>query len=136
MKKQNTYDALVGGFVKEPKIGLSKWVVSFDLNSLYPHLIMQYNISPETFCGRLSDMPSIDQLLTGKSVFGANYRSAAGVSYAANGCYYSREKQGFLPALMEKMYNDRTKYKKMMIEAKKDLELVETEMKKRGIMNK
>jgi DNA polymerase elongation subunit (family B) len=136
MKKQNTYDALVGGFVKEPKIGLSKWVVSFDLNSLYPHLIMQYNISPETFCGKLSDMPSIDQLLTGTSVFGANYRSTAGVCYAANGCYYSRDKQGFLPALMEKMYNDRTKYKKMMIEAKKDLELVETEMKKRGIMNK
>ena len=122
MKKQSTYDALVGGFVKEPKIGLSKWVVSFDLNSLYPHLIMQYNISPETFCGRLSDMPSIDQLLTGKSVFGANYRSAAGVSYTANGCYYSREKQGFLPALMEKMYNDRTKYKKMMIEAKQRYE--------------
>jgi len=122
MKKQNTYDALVGGFVKEPKIGLSKWVVSFDLNSLYPHLIMQYNISPETFCGKLSDMPSIDQLLTGTSVFGANYRSTAGVCYAANGCYYSRDKQGFLPALMEKMYNDRTKYKKMMIEAKQRYE--------------
>ena len=122
MKKQNTYDALVGGFVKEPKIGLSKWVVSFDLNSLYPHLIMQYNISPETFCGKLSDMPSIDQLLTGTSVFGASYRSTAGVCYAANGCYYSRDKQGFLPALMEKMYNDRTKYKKMMIEAKQRYE--------------
>jgi DNA polymerase elongation subunit (family B) len=122
MKKQNTYDALVGGFVKEPKIGLSKWVVSFDLNSLYPHLIMQYNISPETFCGKLSDMPSIDQLLTGTAVFGASYRSTAGVCYAANGCYYSRNKQGFLPALMEKMYNDRTKYKKMMIEAKQRFE--------------
>jgi len=24
------------------------YVVSFDLNSLYPHLIMQYSISPET----------------------------------------------------------------------------------------
>ena len=35
------YDgSLVGGYVKEPKLGLSRWVVSFDLNSLYPHLIM------------------------------------------------------------------------------------------------
>ena len=35
-------------YVKEPKPGRYDWVVSFDLNSLYPHLIMQYNISPET----------------------------------------------------------------------------------------
>lgn len=39
---------LVGGFVKEPKPGMYKWIVSFDLNSLYPHLMLQYNMSPET----------------------------------------------------------------------------------------
>ena len=37
-----------GAYVKEPQVGMHKWVMSFDLNSLYPHLIMQYNISPET----------------------------------------------------------------------------------------
>ena len=37
-----------GAYVKEPKPGRYDWVVNFDLNSLYPHLIMQYNISPET----------------------------------------------------------------------------------------
>ena len=37
-----------GAYVKEPIPGKYDWVVSFDLNSLYPHLIMQYNISPET----------------------------------------------------------------------------------------
>ncbi len=121
-KKQPDNEALVGGHVKEPKIGLSKWVVSFDLNSLYPHLIMQYNISPETFVGKLDDMPSIDDLLDLKYPFGSPYRSAAGVAYAANGCYYTREKQGFLPALMEKMYNSRSEYKKLMIEAKKRYE--------------
>jgi len=41
-------DKYAGAFVKEPVPGLYNWVVSFDLNSLYPHLIMQYNISPET----------------------------------------------------------------------------------------
>jgi len=46
-KKQPDFDSLVGGYVKEPKLGLSKWVVSFDLTSLYPSLIQQYNISPE-----------------------------------------------------------------------------------------
>jgi DNA polymerase elongation subunit (family B) len=46
-EKKTTLNSLVGGFVKEPKIGLSRWIVSFDLTSLYPSLIQQYNISPE-----------------------------------------------------------------------------------------
>ena len=107
---------LVGGHVKEPRIGMNKWVVSFDLNSLYPHLIMQYNISPETFASRV-EFPSIDYMLQGHW----EYRDGS-VAYAANGCTYRKDKQGFLPALMEKMYNDRVEYKKKMIEAKKRYE--------------
>jgi DNA polymerase elongation subunit (family B) len=111
---------LVGGYVKEPKLGLSKWVVSFDLNSLYPHLIMQYNISPETFVKRWDEMPSVDNILNG-----VNYEFHLrnhDYAYAANGCMYRKDKQGFLPALMEKMYDDRVEYKKKMIEAKKRYE--------------
>ena len=115
-KKQNNFESLVGGYVKEPKVGLSKWVVSFDLNSLYPHLIMQYNISPETFDGRIN-LSSIDYLLEGHW----EYRNGS-VAYAANGCTYRKDKQGFLPALMEKMYDDRVVYKQKMIEAKKSYE--------------
>lgn len=113
---------IMGGYVKEVKPGMYKWVVSFDLNSLYPHLIMQYNISPETFVGKLNVTPSIDELLNQNVVFGAEYQSASGVAYTANGTYYRRDKQGFLAELMETMYNDRTKYKKLMIEAKKEYE--------------
>ena len=115
-KKQPDFDSLIGGYVKEPNIGLNKWVVSFDLNSLYPHLIMQYNISPETFVKRV-DFPSIDYLLQGHW----EYRDGM-VAYAANGCTYRKDKQGFLPALMEKMYNDRVIYKKKMLEAKQRYE--------------
>jgi DNA polymerase elongation subunit (family B) len=119
-KRQIMSEPLVGGYVKEPKIGLSKWVVSFDLNSLYPHLIMQYNISPETYGGRERAVQwhTIDEILEKKYVS----RPFSGCSYAANGCYYNNDKQGFLPALMEKMYHDRTKYKQLMIEAKKRFE--------------
>lgn len=116
MSKNKMSMPLVGGHVKEPKIGLSKWVVSFDLNSLYPHLIMQYNISPETFAGRVA-FPSIDYMLDGTW----EYRDGM-VAYSANGCTYRKDRQGFLPALMEKMYNDRTVYKKKMLEAKKSYE--------------
>ena len=118
LKRQIMEGSLIGGHVKEPKIGLSKWVVSFDLNSLYPHLIMQYNISPETFMTKVP-FPSVDELLRGTfeiDKFNKEY------SHAANGCLYRKDEQGFLPALMERMYNDRTKYKKLMIEAKQRYE--------------
>jgi DNA polymerase elongation subunit (family B) len=41
-------EAFEGAYVKEPQVGKHDWVASFDLNSLYPHLLIQYNISPET----------------------------------------------------------------------------------------
>lgn len=106
----------VGGYVKSPQIGMHKWVVSFDLNSLYPHLIMQYNISPETFVGK-TQFPSIDYLLQGIW----EYRDGS-VAYAANGCMYKKDKQGFLPEIMQRMYDDRVLYKKKMIEAKIEYE--------------
>lgn len=47
-KKQEMPGPLAGGYVKEPKVGLSKWVVSFDVNSMYPTNIIQFNIGPDT----------------------------------------------------------------------------------------
>jgi DNA polymerase elongation subunit (family B) len=122
-KKQPDFDSLVGGYVKEPNVGLNKWVVSFDLNSLYPHLIMQYNISPETFVRRFDDFHSIDDLLKADfKISKAGPDGKSELAFAANGCAYRKDKQGFLPALMEKMYNDRVIYKKKMLEAKQRYE--------------
>ena len=117
LKVERSEFTLAGGYVKEPKIGMSKWVVSFDLNSLYPHLIQQYNISPETFVKRIS-FHTTEELLDRKSI---NYEKDNYV-YSGNGCVFKNDFQGFLPALMEKMYNDRVEYKNKMIEAKKRYE--------------
>ena len=121
-KKATDNRALVGGYVKEPKIGMSEWVVSFDLNSLYPHLIMQYNISPETFITKLKDKLDVDDVLNGKFSKFSDYLEKTNTSITANLCLYTKEKQGFFPALMEKMYKDRVVYKKQMIEVKKQYE--------------
>jgi DNA polymerase elongation subunit (family B) len=45
---KNKSEAFEGAYVKEPQVGKHDWIASFDLNSLYPSLIQQYNISPET----------------------------------------------------------------------------------------
>ena len=115
---------IVGGYVKEPRPDLYEWVVSFDLTSLYPHLIMQYNISPETYSGKISDSYSIEQIIAGEmhDKYG-KWMKEQDVNVTPNSCIYSRgKKQGFLAALMEKMFNDRNKYKKLMIEAEKEYE--------------
>ena len=52
-----------GAYVKEPIPGKYDWVVSFDLNSLYPHLIMQYNISPETLLDERHPSATVDRIL-------------------------------------------------------------------------
>lgn len=114
---------LVGGYVKDPVPGMYDWVVSFDLTSLYPHLIMQYNISPETYMGKAPLSMSVDEIVRGGySDEVRKFLLDNNVTICPNSCVFSREKQGFLPALMEKMFRERDAYKKMMIDAKKKYE--------------
>ena len=115
-KKHGTKDEkYAGAYVKDPITGMHDWVVSFDLNSLYPHLIMQYNISPET---KVSD--NKDYSITPNSILAGKEVPHDAYSVAANGTCYTREHQGFLPALMEKMYKERKMFKKKMIECQKE----------------
>jgi DNA polymerase elongation subunit (family B) len=115
-KSPSIVSDLVGGYVKDVQTGMHRWLVSFDLNSLYPHLIQQYNISPEMFVKRILGWPSIDQILDGYELPDTSY------SVAANGCAYSKDRQGFLAAIMAKMYDDRVVYKRQMLEVKKEYE--------------
>ncbi len=109
-----------GAYVKEPKPGMYRYVASFDLNSLYPHLIMQYNISPDTIIDGLHSRVTIDSLLN------SEFDNETEYCMAANGHYFTKEKQGFLPEMMQTMYDDRSKYKKLMIEWKKKKEVAKT----------
>jgi DNA polymerase elongation subunit (family B) len=116
-KSDNEFRDFAGGYVKDPQIGMHNWVLSFDLNSLYPHLIMQYNISPDSFVRKDEHFPHIQSIVDGYAVLDDQYTNTA------NGCRYRKDKRGFLPELMEKMYNDRVIYKKRMIEAEKEYQL-------------
>jgi len=107
-----------GAYVKEPIPGKYDWVVSFDLNSLYPHLIMQYNISPETLLDERHPTVNVDRILNEEMNFEL-YKSNA---VCANGAMYRKDVRGFLPELMEKMYGDRVIFKKRMLQAKQAYE--------------
>jgi DNA polymerase elongation subunit (family B) len=111
-----------GAYVKEPIPGKYDWVVSFDLNSLYPHLIMQYNISPETLLDERHPSATVDRILNEE----INFELYKDNAVCANGAMYRKDVRGFLPELMEKIYKDRTIYKKKMLAAKQEYEKTPT----------
>ena len=116
--KSQKNEKYAGAYVKEPKPGRYDWVVNFDLNSLYPHLIMQYNISPETLVDERHPTVSVDKILN-QSI---NFEMYKDYAVCANGAMFRKDIRGFLPELMEKMYHDRVIFKKKMIVAKKEYE--------------
>jgi len=132
-RKSSAYE---GAYVKDPQIGMFDWVASFDLNSLYPHLMMQYNISPETIVNPedytqdmrdvISSNISIEKLLR-KEI---DLSKVKDYTLTPNGQFFRKDKQGFLPEVLEKMYNDRTKYKTAMLKAKQDYENAKTPQEK------
>ena len=105
-KRSDKSDKYAGAYVKEPKPGRYNWVVSFDLNSLYPHLIMQYNISPETLRETRHPSASVEGILNQRCDIGNEF------AVCANGAQYRKDIHGFLPEMMQKIYDERTIYKK------------------------
>ena len=123
-KKDEKY---AGAYVKEPEPGMYDWVVSFDLNSLYPHLIMQYNISPETLVDERHPTVTVDKLLNQEVDIDGDY------AVCANGAQYRRDIHGFLPEIMQRIYDERTIYKKRMLASKQEYEKSPTDKLRRDI---
>ena len=116
-KKDEKY---AGAYVKEPIPGKYDWVVSFDLNSLYPHLIMQYNISPETLVDERHPTVTVDKILEESLDIEGEY------CVCANGAQYRKDIHGFLPEMMQRIYDERKIYKGKMLAAKQHLEDAKT----------
>ena len=120
--KSQKNEKYAGAYVKEPIPGKYDWVVSFDLNSLYPHLIMQYNISPETLLEERHPTATVDKILNEE----INFELYKDNAVCANGAMFRKDIRGFLPQLMEKMYGDRVVFKKKMLAAKQQYEKTPT----------
>lgn len=118
-KKSSKASNFVGGYVKEPLAGFQKWVASFDLTSLYPHIIMGYNMSPETITDTQLYVP-IDDLVN--KTADTSEAIEKGLSLTANGWCYRKDIRGFLPELMDQLYNDRSKAKKEMLKLEQEYE--------------
>jgi DNA polymerase elongation subunit (family B) len=120
--KSEKNEKYAGAYVKEPIPGVYDWVVSFDLTSLYPSLIMEFNISPETLLDEKCPNVSVDKILNQS----LNFEMYKDYAVCANGAMFRKDVRGFLPELMEKIFKERSIYKKKMLAAKQQYEKTPT----------
>jgi DNA polymerase elongation subunit (family B) len=122
-RQEKSGRGIAGAYVQEPRPGKYNWVVSFDATSLYPSIIMQYNMSPETLVNTYPKFYDVQMksLLNGT----ADLSDLQDKQYCmtANGRCFTKEKQGVFPAIVQKLFDDRTKYKKLMLEAQSQYEV-------------
>lgn len=122
--KQDSDRSIEGAYVKEPLVGMHDWVVSFDLNSLYPSIIRQYNMSPETIIDRPLPGVNVDTVLNQTfDVPKDNILSATGQMFDA-------KKKGIFPAIVEKLYNERVEIKKKTLGLKQEAEKAKGQAKR------
>ena len=130
-KRDQQGRGIEGAFVQEPKPGKYDWVVSFDATSLYPSIIMQYNMSPETMVNGYVKDTTVRGLLD--KTFDLDDLKANDYCMTSNGYCYNRTKQGLFPEIVEKFFDDRQRYKKLMIIAQKEYEKTKDEKLKNDI---
>jgi DNA polymerase elongation subunit (family B) len=132
----------VGGFVADPEKGSHEWIESFDATSLYPSIMMGWNISPETKLGTITDLVGVEQvydyisgITTAESriipiTIGSKNSTTTvrkigelikknNYCLAANGTFYRQDIVGVLPKFVDEWFQKRNHYKKLMIECKK-----------------
>jgi len=133
MTKGSKSSQYEGAYVKDPICGMHEWVASFDLNSLYPHLIMQYNISMETLIEPKKYNDNMRGFISNNNInvnnlldqqIDTSVLKELGVNVTPNGQLFTNSFQGVMPEIMDSMYKDRTRYKKLALEAKKKIETV------------
>ncbi len=130
----------VGAYVKDPILGLHKSVASFDYESLYPSLIVQYNISPETYRGKITDHFDIKHWTIQDYLDGCMnvpeiqaFLKDNNYAMTANGCLWDRTEEGVFPEIIRKMMTERKDYKRKMLDAKKEYEKTKDEELKKVI---
>ncbi|AGG58188.1 DNA polymerase [Vibrio phage henriette 12B8] len=128
--KEHDKASYQGGFVLDPKVGKHRWVCSFDLASLYPSLIMQFNISPETLTNVVVPEVNVDTMMDK-----IKYKKPDGdLSVCPSGNTFKRDKFGIAGREMLRLYTERKSIKKEMLVHEQNEVTAETELKRRGLL--
>ena len=131
-KRRGDDEKFSGAYVQDPQKGKHDWVYDLDITSMYPSVIRSLNISPETKVGQVLEW-DVDQYLKtghtktysmintkGKEIQQItnteleSYLDETGLSISSNGVMYRTDKQGLIPALLTKWFNERVEMRKLV----------------------
>lgn len=112
---------IAGGWVKDPVTGMNQWVVTYDFSSLYPSVQRQFYIAPENFIG--IENPNNKGYCDNGSII--NTRNHVKCD---NGVVFSKNTSPTI-RMLEDVFIDRKKNKKIMLSKKEELKAVEDEIK-------
>ena len=123
-------DKFTGAYVKDPVPGRHEWVFDLDLTSMYPSTIMTLNISPETKIGRVNGWDAKEFLKGTQKTYSlekggktqghmnneelSDMFASNKISISSNGILYRNDKKGLIPILLEKWFDERVEYKRLM----------------------
>jgi len=128
-RKSNYKEDYMGAYVMEPEKNLYEAIVSYDLTSLYPSVIIAGNISPETIIENKENKDaSIEKFLAGystKEIYGNNIISDPA------GNLFIKDFQGVIPKIMKRLFENRVLSNNL--KKKKQKELVELKQKLKNI---
>ena len=128
--KKFSNDKFVGAYVQDPIKGKHNWVYDLDITSMYPSCIMSLNISPETKLGKIEGWNPEEflkennkktySITQGEKLLGRftetelkKFLDEKDVGVATNGVMYRSDKDGLLPALLRKWFDERVEYRKL-----------------------
>jgi DNA polymerase elongation subunit (family B) len=120
-KKNNKAGEFEGAWVKDPLIGMFGWVVGFDFTSLYPNILMQWNMSPDTLYGIYPEM-DVDSFIEGNNF--PDDLIQKNLTIAANGAMFKRDKMGIVPEVVQSILDSRKLTKKKMLELERLNDLI------------
>jgi DNA polymerase elongation subunit (family B) len=123
-------EKFAGAYVQEPQSGKHDWVYDLDITSMYPSCIMSLNISPETKLGKIEgwnpeeflkkDNKKTYSLTQDGNVLNRYTETELKrmmdneqIGIATNGVMYRSDKDGLLPALLRKWFDERVEYRKL-----------------------
>ena len=111
-----------GGWVRNPVVGLNQWVVCYDFASLYPTTQRQFFISPENFVG-LQDKNNKSVCTNGQDIDPNKH------VVCVNGTVFEKRLSPTLK-MLEDVYADRKKKKKIMMAKKEELKRITNKIAK------
>jgi DNA polymerase elongation subunit (family B) len=119
-QKSNPSSDFEGAWVKEPVPGMYGWTMSFDFAALYPSIIRQWNMSPETIIGMESGItPSI---FLDRCIENENIRNVGNYTIAANGAKFRKDIQGVIPRVIKIIIEARKSAKNEMLRLEQEFE--------------